>query len=180
MVNTDVSNNFITTLFDYLFVLILSLFYNSWGADHSAKNWGSNWGYSGSIPCNVHQVPPVPFWQVQDPLWPEREWCPVHPLRGWGGPVEALNCGSIFTPPLPSHPCQVLVPGLDYLWTANYSHQSYRNLLFSASLLSFTLTQACTNAHTQINEHIWRIVPSPWCCHQVKQTWLEKVAEKLS
>lgn len=61
----------------------LRLFLSSWGADHRAKNWGSHRGRGGSLPFNVHQDSAVPFWQVQDPLWLKREWCPVHRMKEW-------------------------------------------------------------------------------------------------
>lgn len=79
----------------------------SWGADHSAQNWEPKWGDGGYVPWNVHQVPPVPFWKVQDPVWPDRERHPANPVKE-EGQVEALDQTSIITTP-PSVPFTQLV-----------------------------------------------------------------------
>ena len=134
--------------------MVFCFFVCSWGADHSAKNWGANWRDGGSLPCNVHPVSPVPFRQVQDPLWPEREWCPVHPMkrwserRGWGFHVEALNFSRIIRP-LCSLPLNLpVVLGLDRLWTAHSTHEHvcHRNL---CSLHS--LSHAHTHKHNFVS-----------------------------
>lgn len=104
------------------------LFCYSWRANHSAKNWGSIWGDGGSVPWNVHQVPPVPFRQVQDPVWPEREWCPIRPVNGW---VEALDCTSIFQTPrslphLVQSWCPVwIISGLQSLYMSIFAKETF-------------------------------------------------------
>lgn len=114
-------------------------FFNSWGANHCAKNWGCIRGSGGSLPCNVHQVPPVPFWQVQDPLWSEREWHPTHPLGRWRVAANGPNCASPNPSPRLRFVTFVIAPGcLDYLWTADDTFCMFTEETFAHCAISHT------------------------------------------
>lgn len=152
---------FASRVYQWLTLKILAFCFNpllfccSWRADHCAKNWGSNWGDGGSVPCNVHQVPPGPFRQVQDPVWPERERCPVHPVKGRGGLVEALNSGSIFRPPPSPLTRPLPTPSLSNLG-ARFGLSLDCNLYTWTRLLKKPLPSGLTHAHTHthINTHM--------------------------
>lgn len=131
------------------------LFCYSWRANHSAKNWGSNWGDGGSVSWNVHQVPPVPFWQVQDPVWPEREWCPIHPVNGWGDCVEALDCTSIFRNPRPlPHLVQSWCP----VWTISGLQSLYMSIFAKET---FALCIVTNTSFLLRKWQVWEKPPLP-------------------
>lgn len=127
-------------------------FFNSWGANHCAKNWGCIRGSGGSLPCNVHQVPPVPFWQVQDPLWSEREWHPAHPLGRWRVAANGPNCASPNPSPRLRFVTFVIAPGcLDYLWTADDTFCMFTEETF-AHLRHLTHTHSAFSGNGRFNE----------------------------
>lgn len=145
------------------------LFCYSWRTNHSAKNWGSIWGDGGSVPWNVHQVPPVPFRQVQDPVWSEREWCPIHPVNGWGDCVEALDCTSIFQTPrslphLVQSWCSVwIISGLQSLYISIFAKETFA---------------LCIVTHTSFllrKWQVWEKPPFPAAVIRLKTLCLDQV-----
>lgn len=120
-------------------------FLNSWGANHCAKNWGCVRGNSESLPCNVHKVPPVPFWQVQDPLWSEREWRPAHPLGRWLVAANGPNCASSNSSPRLRFTTFVIAPACLDIFGLQMTHFACllkKPLLMAPSHTRIVLSQA--------------------------------------